>query len=155
MSQIPPAAHERIPPGQHGIATEAPNLTAAERTKAQVIVGVPKESYPGERRVALVPVVLPNLIKAGLEVVVEAGAGEQAGYPDAAYAEKGAKILPTRAAVFSTADRVTKVLCYGSNDVTGNTDLPLYRRGQVLVGFLRPFGTVEVVQQIANAGVTA
>jgi len=55
-----------------------------------VIVGVPKESYPGERRVALVPVAVPNLIKAGLEVIVEAGAGDQAGYPDAAYVEKGA-----------------------------------------------------------------
>jgi len=120
-----------------------------------VIVGVPKESYPGERRVALVPVVIPNLIKAGLEVVVEAGAGEQAGYPDAAYAEKGAKILPSRAAIFSTADIITQVLCYGSNDVTGKADLPLYRSGQALVGFLRPFGTAEVVQQIAQAGVTA
>jgi len=120
-----------------------------------VTVGVPKESYPGERRVALVPGVIPNLIKAGLEVVIEAGAGEQAGYPDAAYAEKGAKVLPDRAAVFSAADIVTQVLCYGSNDVTGNSDLPLYRRGQAIIGFLRPFGTAEVVQQIANAGVTA
>jgi H+-translocating NAD(P) transhydrogenase subunit alpha len=120
-----------------------------------VIVGVPKESYPGEERVALVPVVMPNLIKAGLEVVVEAGAGEQAGYPDAAYAEKGAKIVPDRAAVFATADIVVQVLCYGSNDVTGKADLPLMRRGQVLVGFLRPFGSAEVVEQLAQAGVTA
>jgi NAD(P) transhydrogenase subunit alpha len=120
-----------------------------------VIVGVPKESYPGEERVALVPVVMPNLIKAGLEVVVEAGAGEQAGYPDAAYAEKGAKIVPDRAAVFATADVVVQVLCYGSNDVTGKADLPLMRRGQIVVGFLRPFGSAEVVQQLAQAGVTA
>jgi len=56
-----------------------------------VIVGVPKESYPGERRVALVPAVIPMLAKAGLEVVVESGAGEGAGYPDAAYVEKGGK----------------------------------------------------------------
>ena len=120
-----------------------------------MIVGVPKESYPGEQRVALVPVAIPNLIKAGLEVVVEAGAGEQAGYPDAVYAEKGAKILPDRAAVFSTADIIVQVLCYGSNDVTGQADLPLFRRGQTLIGFLRPFGSAEIVQQIAQAGVTA
>ena len=56
-----------------------------------MIVGVPKESYPGERRVALVPAVIPILAKAGLEVIVESGAGDQAGYPDAAYVEKGAK----------------------------------------------------------------
>jgi H+-translocating NAD(P) transhydrogenase subunit alpha len=120
-----------------------------------VIVGVPKESYPGERRVALVPLVIPNLTKAGLEVIVEAGAGEPAGYPDSAYTEKGAKIVPDRAAVFANADIVTQVLCYGSNDITGKADLALMRRGQTLVGFLRPFGSVDVVQQIANAGVTA
>jgi NAD(P) transhydrogenase subunit alpha len=120
-----------------------------------VIVGVPKESYPGERRVALVPMVVPNLAKAGLEVVVEAGAGEQAGYPDAAYVDKGAKIVPDRAAVFNAADIVVQVLCYGSNDVTGQADLPLMRRGQVLIGFLRPFGSAEILQQIAAAGVTA
>jgi len=105
--------------------------------------------------VALVPVAIPNLTKAGLEVVVEAGAGEQAGYPDAAYVEKGAKILPGRAAVFSAADMVVQVLCYGSNDITGKADLALYKNGQSLIGFLRPFGSVEVVQQIAQAGVTA
>lgn len=120
-----------------------------------MIVGVPKESYPGERRVALVPMVVPNLAKAGLEVVVEAGAGEQAGYPDEAYVEKGARIVPDRAVVFSTADLVVQVLCYGSNDITGKADLPLMRSGQVLIGFLRPFGSAEVLQQIAAAGVTS
>ena len=120
-----------------------------------MIVGVAKESYPGERRVALVPAAIPNLAKAGLEVVIEAGAGEQAGYPDATYADKGAKILPSRAAVFGTADIILQVLCYGSNDITGKADLPLYRRGQALIGFLRPFGSAEVVGQIAQAGVSA
>ncbi|HEY1676296.1 MAG TPA: Re/Si-specific NAD(P)(+) transhydrogenase subunit alpha [Candidatus Sulfotelmatobacter sp.] len=120
-----------------------------------MIVGVPKESYPGERRVALVPIVVPNLTKAGLEVIVESGAGREAGYPDAAYTEKGAKIVADRAAVFGAADIVTQVLCYGSNDASGKADLPLMRRGQVIVGFLRPFGSAEVVQQIAEAGVTA
>jgi NAD(P) transhydrogenase subunit alpha len=125
------------------------------KDQSRVIVGVPKEIYPGERRVALVPVAIANLTKVGLEVVIEAGAGEQAGYPDAAYVEKGAKIAPDRAAVFATADIVVQVLCYGSNDVTGKADLPLMRRGQTLIGFLRPLGSLEVVQQIAQAGVTA
>ena len=120
-----------------------------------MIVGVPKESYPGERRVALVPLVVPNLAKAGLEVVVEAGAGEASGYPDALYVEKGAKIVADRAAVFGGADIVVQVLCYGSNDVTGEADLSLMRRGQTLIGFLRPFGSAEIVQQIAAAGVTS
>ena len=120
-----------------------------------MIIGVPKESYPGERRVALVPVAIPNLIKAGMEVVVESGAGEQAGYPDATYIEKGAKVLPDRAAVFGAADIVAQVLSYGSNDITGKADLPLYKPAQTVIGFLRPFGSAEVVQQIAHAGVTS
>ena len=120
-----------------------------------MIVGVPKESYPGERRVALVPLVIPNLTKAGLEVVVESGAGEPAGYPDTTYVEKGAKIAPDRASVFGASDIVAQVLCYGSNDITGKADLPLYKKGQTLIGFLRPFGSAEVVEQIARAGVTA
>jgi len=118
-----------------------------------VIVGVPKESFPGERRVALVPAVIPNLKKVGLEVVVEAGAGVEAGYPDAQYAEKGAKIAPDRKAVFGTADIIAQVLCYGSNDKTGKADLPLMRRDQVLIGFLRPLGSREILQEIAGAGV--
>src|SRR5258708_22660519 len=93
--------------------------------------------------------------KAGIEVIVEAGAGEESGYPDAAYVEKGAKILSERAGVFSSADIIVQVLCYGSNDVTGQADLPLLRSGQTLIGFLRPFGSAEVVQQIAAAGVTS
>ena len=120
-----------------------------------MIIGVPKESYPGERRVALVPLVVPNLAKAGFEVVVETGAGVEAGYPDALFIEKGAKVLPDRAAVFANADIVVQVLCYGSNDVTGKADLPLLRRGQVLIGFLRPLGSVEIVQQVAQTGVTS
>jgi NAD(P) transhydrogenase subunit alpha len=120
-----------------------------------VIVGIPKESYPGERRVALVPSVVPSLVNAGLEVLVESGAGEQAGYPDKSYGEKGAKIEPDRAAVFGRSNIIVQVLCYGSNDVTGQKDLPLLRPGQVLVGFLRPLGTLEVLQQVADSGVTS
>jgi len=120
-----------------------------------VIVGVPKESFPGERRVALIPGVLPNLKKLGLDAVIESGAGLEAGYPDAQYAEKGAKVLPDRKSVFATADIITQVLCYGSNDKTGKADLPLMKRDQVLIGFLRPFGSREVLQEIANAGVMA
>jgi NAD(P) transhydrogenase subunit alpha len=120
-----------------------------------VILGVPKESYPGERRVALVPMVIPALMKAGFEVVVETEAGTEAGYPDKQYTDKGAKIFPNRAAVFGAADIVVQVLCYGSNDLTGREDLPLLRRNQVLIGFLRPLGAAEMLQEIASAGVTA
>ena len=59
-----------------------------------MILGVPKESYPGERRVALVPLVVPNLIKAGFEVVVEASAGMEAGYIEAQGRKKPWSELP-------------------------------------------------------------
>jgi H+-translocating NAD(P) transhydrogenase subunit alpha len=120
-----------------------------------MIVGVPRESFPGERRVALVPGVIPNLAKAGFEVVVQAGAGSEAGYPDAEFTAKGARILPSRADVFGTADIVAQVLGHGSNDRTGKDDLPLFRQGQVLVGFLRPLGSVETIRELAERGVTA
>jgi NAD(P) transhydrogenase subunit alpha len=120
-----------------------------------MIVGVPRESFPGERRVALVPSVIPNLAKAGLEVLIEAGAGIEAGYPDADYAAKGAKIAGDRAEVFRAADVILQVLCYGSNDKTGAADLPLLRRGQVLIGFLRPLGALNTVQEIAATGATS
>jgi NAD(P) transhydrogenase subunit alpha len=120
-----------------------------------MIVGIPRESYPGERRVAIVPAVLPALIKGGLEVIVEAGAGAEAGYPDATYTAKGAKIVADRAEVFRAADIVVQVLCYGSNDKTGAADLPLLHKDQILVGFLRPLGELKTIQQIAERGVTA
>ena len=120
-----------------------------------MIVGVPRESYPGERRVALVPAVIPNLTKAGLEVVMETRAGAEAGYPDDEYHAKGVKILPERAEVFRTADIVVQVLCYGSNDRTGKADLPHFRPNQTLVGFLRPLGALETIQDVALSGVTS
>jgi proton-translocating NAD(P)+ transhydrogenase subunit alpha len=120
-----------------------------------MIVGVPREIYPGERRVALVPSVLANLKKAGLDVVVEQNAGLDAGYPDAEYTSKGARVLPSREEVFRAADIIVQVLCYGSNDQNGKADLPLFRRDQILLGFLRPLGVLETVRDIAAAGVTS
>jgi H+-translocating NAD(P) transhydrogenase subunit alpha len=120
-----------------------------------MIVGVPREIFPGERRVALVPAVVPNLAKAGIEVVVEAGAGVEAGFHDAEYIAKGAKVLTERAEVFKAADIVAQVLCYGSNDQTGKADLSLFRRGQILVGFLRPLGSLETIREIAGTGLTS
>ena len=120
-----------------------------------MIIGVPKETYPGERRVALVPMVLPTLTKAGFEVIVETQAGMQAGYPDSQYTEKGAQVVTVRSDLFAKADIILQVLSYGSNDITGKNDLPLLRRNQILIGFLRPFGSREVIQEIAGSGVTA
>src|SRR5271154_1607398 len=118
-----------------------------------VIIGVPRESFPGERRVAMVPGVVPFLAKVGFQVGIEAGAGVGAGYPDADYVAKGASIVPERAEVFRVADIIIQVLCYGSNDATGASDLPLFHRNQILIGFLRPLGTLKTIEEIAATGV--
>jgi NAD(P) transhydrogenase subunit alpha len=120
-----------------------------------MIVGVPKEIFPGERRVALVPMVVPTLAKAKIEVVVEAGAGVSAGYPDREYAAKGAKLVAERAGVFQQADIIVQVLCHGSNDRNGKGDMRLLRPGQALIGFLRPLGSVDTLHDIAETGATA
>jgi NAD(P) transhydrogenase subunit alpha len=120
-----------------------------------MIVGVPRETYPGEKRVALVPGVLANLAKAGLQVLIEAGAGAAAGYPDAEYSDKGAKVAASRAEVFSQAEIITQVLCDGANDKTGHADLPLMRRGQIVIGFLRPLGSLQILQELAATGVSS
>src|SRR3974390_1330100 len=120
-----------------------------------MLVGVPRETFPGERRAALVPAVIPTLKKAGLEVIVEAGAGVEAGYPDAEYTAKGATLAADRNEVFAKADIILQVLSHGSNDRTGKEDLPLLRKGQVLIGFLRPLGEVRTIQDIAATGATS
>jgi len=118
-----------------------------------MVVGVPREGFPGERRVALVPNVVPALAKGGCQVVVEQGAGIGAGYLDSDYMAKGAQ-LAERADVFRQADVIIQVLCHGSNDRTGHLDLPLFRAGQVLIGFMRPLGQVETIRGLAATGVT-
>lgn len=120
-----------------------------------MMVGVPRESFPGERRVAIVPAAVISLIKAGLEVLVESDAGLEAGYTNSEYDSKGAKIALSRGDVFARADIIAQVLCCGANDLTGAADLPLLRRGQFLIGFMRPMGTLETVQAIASTGVTS
>jgi NAD(P) transhydrogenase subunit alpha len=120
-----------------------------------MIVGVPRESYPEERRVAVVPAVVPILKAAGLTTLVERGAGAAAGFPDEAYRERGAELAASRGEAFARADVVCQVLGHGANDRTGRADLPLFRPGQVLVAFLRSIASPETVQELAASGVTA
>ncbi len=120
-----------------------------------MLVGAPREIYPGERRVALTPSVIPTLAKAGLDVAIEHGAGVEAGYSDEEFAAKGARVLPSREELFRAADIIVQVLGPGANDKNWTGDLPLFRRGQILVAFLRPLGALETVQALAQTGVDA
>ena len=120
-----------------------------------MIIGIPREIFPGERRVALVPAAVPALVKAGCEVVVETGAGSGVGYADTAYTEKGARVASARAEVFKASDVVVQVLCHGANDRNGRDDLPLLGRDQALIGFLRPLASPLTVREIAATGAMA
>ena len=117
--------------------------------------GIPRETFPGERRVAVIPAVLPALGKLGVEVVIEADAGLAAGFPDAAYVEKGATVAASREAVFSSADVILQVRSLASSRTAPPPDLSLVRNGQVLVGFLDPIGAPEGIQAVADRGATA
>src|SRR5262245_46147953 len=110
-------------------------------------VGVPKETWPGETRVSLIPSAIPSLVQSRLEVVVEQGAGTAAGFPDAAYRDQGAAIA-TRPDVFATSDILLQV-----RSVPPET--ALLRRGQIVIGFADPLGSPADVRGIAQAGATA
>lgn len=115
-------------------------------------IGVLRETAPGERRVALVPASVPPLVKAGCAVLVECGAGEAAGYPDAEYQEKGAELVDT-AGVLSAADTVVQVL--GPGALGDAADLSGFRRGQTLIGTQDPLGNPGGAAAMAEAGLTA
>ena len=116
-----------------------------------MIVGVPRETFPGERRVALIPSVIPPLIKAGGEVIVESAAGASAGFPDADYTARGARTV-SRADVFSRADVVLMVRAPGANAAHGSDDLARLRQGQVVIGFAEPFTAHEATEAVAARG---
>jgi NAD(P) transhydrogenase subunit alpha len=119
-----------------------------------VIAGILKESYPGERRVALVPSVLPVLAKAGVQVVVQAGAGEAAGFLDREYADKGAQVVASGEDVMRQAELVASVRSLGGEKGAPPPELALVRSGQALVGFLDPLGSPAVAQALAARGAT-
>lgn len=120
-----------------------------------MIVGVPRESFPGENRVALVPGDVPVLIKAGLEVWLESGAGTSAGYLDAAYQEKGASLADSRKELFAKADVILQVRGAGANSTGFEADTALLRAGQRLISFLDPLGEPQGIRIFAERGVTA
>jgi H+-translocating NAD(P) transhydrogenase subunit alpha len=111
-------------------------------------VAVVKDNAPGERRVALVPETVPRLTQAGLEVLVEQGAGDRAWFPDSAYSEAGASILKTND-LYATAD-VLLMVTRPSEDQLGKL-----RQGQTVVGMLSPLTDPELAAQLASRGVTA
>jgi NAD(P) transhydrogenase subunit alpha len=111
-------------------------------------VGVAKETAPGERRVALVPEALGKLKAAGLEILVEAGAGAGAAIPDSAYTAAGAEVVPTDA-LYKQSDVVLRV-AKPSKDEVGRL-----RKGQAVIGFLAPLIDPALAKDLAAKGVIA
>ncbi len=120
-----------------------------------MIIGVPKETFPGERRVALIPHDVPVLVKAGAEVLVQSEAGLSAGYRDGDYEEKGAKIVTSREEIFQKSDVVLQVRTLGANPEKGMEDMKLLREGQVVIGFMEPLTAPEPLQELAKHKVIA
>jgi len=118
-----------------------------------VTIGVPRETFPGERRVALIPRTSEALGKLGASIIVEQSAGVEAGFPDDQYVARGAKIA-SRAEVFAQADIIVQVRSLGANPEAGRADLALFRPGQTVIGFGEPLTSPREVADLAHAGVS-
>src|SRR6516162_3976141 len=111
-----------------------------------MIVSVPKETVAGERRVALVPDLVPKLVRPGLEVLVQSAAGGAAGFADSAYQEKGARLEPD---VINQADVVLKV------QPPTAAEIGMIKAGSTLIGLLQPYSNNAGIQALAERKITA
>jgi NAD(P) transhydrogenase subunit alpha len=116
-------------------------------------VGVPRETFPGERRVALTPRACDALIKAKLDIIIEYSAGLAAGFTDEEYSRHGAR-LASRAEVFASSGIVVQARTPGANPENGRADIPLLKRGQIVIGFGDPLTSLRENVDLAEAGVS-
>ncbi|MBK6005454.1 Re/Si-specific NAD(P)(+) transhydrogenase subunit alpha [Ramlibacter ginsenosidimutans] len=127
---------------------ESPVALATQPAAAPLLIGVPKETAPGEKRVATVPEAVVKLVKLGFAVAVESGAGAAANFADDTYREAGAQVVTDAAQLWSRADIVFKVRPPTPQEVG------MLRRGATLIGFIWPAQNPELMQQLAGRGVT-
>ncbi|HEX2460316.1 MAG TPA: hypothetical protein VHJ58_09220, partial [Vicinamibacterales bacterium] len=112
-------------------------------------IGVPAEIRPGETRVAATPVTVGKLVQKGRHTcIVQSNAGTAASIPDASFQAAGAVIVPQAADIYSQSDVILKVR------VPESTELPLLRRGTILIGLLNPHDEAAI-EKLAETGVTA
>jgi NAD(P) transhydrogenase subunit alpha len=115
-------------------------------------IAVPKETAPGERRVALAPESCKKLRQAGYEIALESGAGEAAGFPDAAYSEVGAALQPDPASLLGSSDLVLKVT---APTVTPRDEVSWMQPGTIYLGSLMPLRNLEIVRALGARKITA
>ena len=119
-----------------------------------MIIGIPRETFAGEDRVALVPDAVSGLVALNSEIIVEPGAGTAAGFADSEYIEHGAQIAADRDEVFARADVVLQVRTFGANPEAGRADLALTRSGQVIIGASDPLTAGPQLRELATTGAT-
>lgn len=117
-------------------------------------VAVPKEIKPDERRVALAPESVKKLVKAGMSVAVESGAGIAASYPDDQYREAGASIETDLAAMLGSSDFIVKVQPPMQDERFGRHEVDLYRDGAMLLGTIIPTRNLDAVRRLAERRIT-
>jgi NAD(P) transhydrogenase subunit alpha len=115
-------------------------------------IAVVKETFPAERRVAIVPASVPQLLKAGAEVLLETGAGDAAGHLDAQYIEKGAQTVSRAEAL--AADCLLQIRSLGANPEAGRADLATMHSGQIVIGMCEPLWNPAAAKEMAGRGVT-
>ncbi|MBI1744188.1 Re/Si-specific NAD(P)(+) transhydrogenase subunit alpha [Candidatus Acetothermia bacterium] len=118
-------------------------------------IAIPKEIVPNERRVSVVPETAARLVKSGLAVRVEAGAGVGANFSDQAYKNTGTTVVSDPLALYDEADVVLKVQKPVMNTALGNHEVELLREGTVLISFLQPMLNPDLVQMLAQRKITA
>jgi NAD(P) transhydrogenase subunit alpha len=120
-----------------------------------MLIGAPREIASGERRVAIVPEVVPLLTRAGHRVVVERGAGQRAGFTDDGYKAVGADVVDTPEQIYATAQMILKVQRPARAESSGEAELDMLTKGTVLIGLLQPSGDPALFQQLADREIIA
>ena len=119
-----------------------------------MIIGVPLESYPYEKRVALVPDHIATLSKTGMEIHLQQGAGTKAGFSDSEYQNQGAQLINSREHLLDSSDLLLQVRGYGANPEVGQANLKSFRAGQILVGFHNPLDSPSIAKKLADKKLT-
>jgi H+-translocating NAD(P) transhydrogenase subunit alpha len=119
-------------------------------TTIKLRIGVPKEIYEGETRVALVPKIVAQLKKDGQEILVEADAGKQAFFSNAEYEGAGARIIPDARSIYTEADIILKVQPPQQNKTTGRHEVEMMKSDLTYIGFLDPLRNPDSIQQMSG-----
>ena len=130
-------------------------MDSTDTPSQNIILGIPSETHPQERMVALAPQNIKPLKEIGVEVLIEHDAGIDAGFSDQHYIEAGATIEPKRSEIFNSANIIAQVRGPSKNPESGQKDIGNLRNGQIIIGFLQPQFSLEEIKQIADKGSTS